>query len=146
MKRRFLNLASIALALVALGLGYSYFSCRLGFLKLYTERRIKIVVNGMADQGEMLLGRRTAIVTTRQAGRHHSYQLFFAGDADVTGNIGFVLDCGKWVAPHLPILPETPNYPPCKKASERLPLISMGPSMQFISQDHSNVAVILNAY
>jgi hypothetical protein len=145
MKRRLLLLTAVGLGLVALGFGYCYFSGRLGFLKLDTHGRI--AVNGVLVQGEILLGRTTAVVTTRQTGKLHSYQLFFTGDTDFTGNMGFVADCGAWVAPHFSVLPETRNYPPCWRVlhdlldAGRWPLIDKGSYMQFTLQDRSIVAI-----
>jgi hypothetical protein len=92
-------------------------------------------------------GGTTAVVTTRQAGKNHSYQLFFEGDTDATGDMGFVADCRPWVAPHLPFLPETRNYPPCKKlfgdvsGAGRWPLIDKGKSMQFVLKDQSIIKI-----
>ena len=72
-----------------------------------------IEVNGKQVQGDILDGRLTAIVTRRDAGKTHSYRLFFEGDTDSHGDTGFVIDCHAWVAPQLPFLLETANYPPC---------------------------------
>jgi hypothetical protein len=90
---------------------YLYFSGRAEFLVLERGRSIK--VNGVPVPGEVL-GRRgtdivtrrggTAIVTRRDAGKEHSYELFPAGDTDMTGDAGSVGDCHPWVAPHLPFI------------------------------------------
>jgi hypothetical protein len=145
MKKKWLLLGALAMVLLALSLAYVHFSGRLSFLTLNTQATIEL--NGAPVQGEMLDGRTTAVVTIREAGMRHSYQLFFEGDTDFTGDMGFVVDCGPWVAPHLPLLPETRNYPPCQKllqkASQvaRWPLIDKGKSMLFVLQDQSTIRV-----
>lgn len=145
MKSRWLLFGAFSIGLAALVLGYCYFSGRLRFLTLNNHGGIE--VNGAPVQGEILEGRGTALVTIREAGKGHSYQLFFEGDTDFTGDMGFVVDCGPWVAPHLPFLPETLNYPPCKSflrgapATERWPLIDKGQSMEFVLQNQSTVRI-----
>src|SRR5271169_2925907 len=67
------------------------------------SRGATFTVNGVPVPGHLLRGRATAIVTTREAGKEHSYQVRFAGDTDFTGNMGNVIDCHEWVAPRLPI-------------------------------------------
>ena len=96
---------------VVLVMAYGYLSGRLRFLIL--NRHASIELNGTPVQGEILNGRTNALVTIREAGKDHSYQLFFEGDTDFTGDMGSVADCDPWVAPHLPVIPETKNYPPC---------------------------------
>ena len=136
---------AFAVGFVVFVLGYCYFSDRLGFLTLNIHAKIE--VNGATVPGEILEGRTTALVTTRESGKSHSYRLFFEGDTDFTGDMGFVVDCGPWVAPHLPFLPETRNYPPCKGFLEgasrtgRWPLIDKGKSMQFVLRDQSTVRI-----
>jgi hypothetical protein len=150
MRPMLLRVITVVLALVALAFGYSYLSGRV--LLLSSDIHAKIAVNGAPVPGEVLVGRTTAVVTIREAGKRHSYQLFFAGDTDFTGNMGFVVDCGAWVAPHFPVLTETRNYPPCRKglhdASDAgwWPLINKGSSMQFTLQDHSIVAISRSGY
>jgi hypothetical protein len=149
MTPKLLRALAILLALVVLALGYGYFSGRVLFLSADTNA--KIDVNGAPVPGEMLVGRATAVITTREAGKHHSYQLFFEGDTDSTGDMGFVVDCGAWVAPHLFVLPETRSYPPCRIPNDLAgarpwPLIGKGESMQFNLQDHSVVAIRRGRY
>lgn len=145
MKTKWLLQGALALLLLAVALVYLHFSGRLAFLTL--NRRATIELNGAPVQGELLEGRRTAVVTTRDPGKIHSYQLFFEGDTDSTGDTGFVLDCNQWVAPHLPLLPETQGYPPCKNLlgngfqTRRWRLIEKGNSMQFVLKDHSTITI-----
>jgi hypothetical protein len=145
MKRKWLYLAAFALLLILVAFGFLLFSGRLGFLTLNT--RAKIEMNGAPISGELLVGRATAIVTTRGPGKSHSYGLFFEGDTDFTEDMGSVVDCGGWVAPNLPVLPETRNYPPCKNPFEdayrarRWPLIDKGRFMQFVLKDQSTIRI-----
>ena len=73
--------------------------------------------------------------------------MFFAGDTDSTGNMGFVVDCHEWVAPHLPFLLETRSYPPCNMLPEDgpkpwgWPLIDKGNSMQFVTKDQATIGI-----
>ena len=145
MKQKWLFLAAFALLLIVVVFGFLFFSGRLAFLTLNT--RAKIEVNGAPINGELLEGRATAIVTTRGSGKSHSYRLFFEGDTDFTGDMGSVVDCNQWVAPYLPVLPETQNYPPCKNPFEdasgvrRWPLIDKGKFMQFVLKDQSTIRI-----
>lgn len=145
-KRRIVLCAVIVLA-IAFAAAWLSFSGRIAFLTL--DRRLKIEVNGVAVEGDILMGRAAAIVTRRDAGKEHSYQLLFEGDIDSTGDMGSVVDCREWVAPHLPLLLETRNYPPCKRlkgeehAHQRWPLIYRGSSMQFVTKDRSTVSIIM---
>jgi hypothetical protein len=144
MKTRWLPLVALAMGLVVVVFGYCYFSGTLRFLTLDIHARIEL--NGAPVQGEILEGRTTALVTTREAGKGHSYQLFFEGDTDFTADIGSVVDCGPWVAPHLPVLPETQDYPPCKSyPTKRSPLIDEGKSIRFALHDQSTVRIKRNA-
>jgi hypothetical protein len=82
-------LTLLVLAFVVTWLG---FSGGITYLKL--NRRQRIEVNGVPVEEEIFRGKDcTAIVTRRDAGKMHSYQLLFAGNIDSTGNIGFVVDC-----------------------------------------------------
>ena len=123
------------------------FSGRVGYLAL--NRRLTIEVNGVPVRGEILLNRVTAIVTRRDVGKNHSYLLSFEGDIDSTGDMGSVVDCHEWVAPHLPFLLETRSYPPCKRLPEdgpalrRWPLIGRGNSMQLVTRDHSTIGIAI---
>ena len=145
-----LRVLAVVLALVSLAFGYCYVSGQV--LLLSSDIHAKIELNGALVPGEILVGRTTAVVTVRETGKRHSYQLFFAGDTDLAGNMGFVVDCGAWVAPHLPVLPETRNYSPCRMAlheashAELWPLINKGSSMQFTLQDNSTVAISRSRY
>jgi hypothetical protein len=62
----------------------------------------------------------------------------------MTGDMGFVVDCRQWVAPHFPMLLQTRNYPPCKRLPEDKywSLMSRGRSMQFVAADHSTISVL----
>jgi hypothetical protein len=64
-------------------------SGRVAYLTL--DRRVKVEINGIAVDGEILSNRNGAIVTRRAADKKHSDQLFFEGDIDRTGNTGSVL-------------------------------------------------------
>jgi hypothetical protein len=143
-KRRSLLFALAVLAPVIAWLGLSR---RIVFLTL--DRRLKIEVNGMPVEGEILRNKVTAIVTRRDAGRKHSYQLLFEGDTDFTGDMGSVVDCHQWVAPRVPLLLETRSYPSCDRlpedelAARRWPLIRRGNSMQFLTKDRSTITVVM---
>jgi len=145
MKKNWVFLAAFAMLLFAVALGFLLSSGRVALVTLNTSAKIE--VNGTLVPGEVLEGQTTAVVTTRDAGKNHSYQLFFEGDTDSTGDMGFVLDCNQWVAPHLPLLLETRNYPPCRNllgdASQgrRWPLIDKGKFMQFVLTHQSIVTI-----
>jgi len=111
---------------------------------LTLDRRLRIEVNGVPVEGELLGNRFSAIVTIRDAGKKHSYQLFYAGDVDMTGDMGFVVDCRQWVAPHFPMLLQTRNYPPCTRlpGDEYCSLLRREHSMQFVTKDHSTISVV----
>lgn len=145
MRRKPIILVGVAIALLSLFLGYLYFSHRIDFLVLDTRATIK--KNHVSVGGEMLRGHGTAVVTTREGGKSHSYMLIFETDIDFTGDMGDVLDCRPWVAPHLPILLETRSYPPCANAIEhssrgkRISLIYKGKSMLFVLPDQSTIRI-----
>ncbi len=149
MKTRLFLLLAVAMGLAFLFLGYRYVSGRLRFLTL--DLHAKIEMNGTPVQGEILVGRGSALVTTREPGKAHSYQLFFEGDTDFTGDMGFVVDCSPWVAPHLPVLPVARNYPPCKSLSDgvsrtkRWPLMDEGKAMRFVLRDQSVLRIERNS-
>ena len=113
MRRKWFLFVAFSIWFGAGVLEYLYSSGKTSFLVL--NRRATIGVNGALVQGELLEGHTAAITTIRDAGKKHSYALFFEGDTDFTGDMGFVVDCGEWVAPHLPLLPVTQNYPPCRR-------------------------------
>ncbi len=144
-KTRWFFFGAFALGLVALGLGYCYASGRLEFLTL--DNHAKIDLNGAPVQGQFLEGHRhtTALVTISEAGKEQTYQLFFEGDTDRTGDMGSVSDCGTWVAPRLPLLLETRNYQPCKhflrSGTRRWSLFDKGDSMEFLLPDQSKVRI-----
>ena len=46
--------------------------------------------------GEILSNRTDAILTRRDAGKSHSYQLFFEGDIDSNGHTGTVVAWPEW--------------------------------------------------
>lgn len=145
MTKRLLLLS--ALTVIAFAVAWLFSSGRVAYLSL--DRHLRIEVNGMPLQGDVFRNRVTAIVTRRDVGNKHSYQLFFEGDTDFTGDIGSVVDCHEWVAPHLPFLLETRNYSPCKRlpedelALQRWPLIWRGNSMQFVTkEDRTTISII----
>ena len=146
MRKRWFLFLTLAAVAVGLGVVWLFVSCKVACLTL--DKRLAIEVNGTPVKGEVLGNRFTAVVTRRDAGKKHSYQLFFEGDTDFTGDMGQVVDCHEWVAPHLPFLFETRDYPPCKRRQEDGPtykrwlLISRGKSMQFVTKDHSTLSVV----
>jgi hypothetical protein len=143
-KRRIALVAIICVA-AALAVAWMVRSGKIAFLSL--ERHWTIQVNGTPVPGEILNNKFTAIVTRRDEGKQHSYQLFFEGDTDFTGDMGLIVDCGQWVAPQLPLLLETSNYPPCKRLlgdvsdTGRWPLVDKGKSMQFSLKDHTVITI-----
>ena len=143
-KRRF-ALAAVTLVAVALAVVWMVRSGKVAYL--FLDRHSTIRVNGTPVPGEILSNKFTAIVTRRDEGKQHSYQVFFEGDTDFTGDMGFIVDCGQWVAPHLPLLPEISNYPPCKRLfvdvsdTGRWPLIDKGKSMQFVLKDQTTITI-----
>jgi len=142
---KWLKLAFLIFLVCSLSWAYLFCSGKVGYLVL--NRRVTIEVNGAPVQGEMLEGRATAIVTRRDAGKEHSYRLFFAGDTDTTGDIGFVVDCHRWLAPHSSFLLETRRYPPCDARLEDgfkpwgWPLIDKSNSMLFVTNDRSTIRI-----
>jgi hypothetical protein len=112
-------------------------------------RGATITVNGAPVPGHVLFGRATAIVTTREAGKEHSYEVRFAGDTDNTGNMGNVIDCHEWVAPRFPVLFETRNYPPCVARPEDgpessgWPLMNRQNGMQFVTKNGQTITLTL---
>jgi hypothetical protein len=146
MKRKSFLLGSLAVLVIAFTVAWLSLSGRVQCLTL--NRHLAVEVNGLPVAGEILEGKFTAIVTRRDAGKKHSYQLFFEGDVDSTGDMGSVVDCHEWVAPHLPFLPLTKNYPPCKHLPEDGPalqgrrLILRGNAMQFATKDQSTISVL----
>ena len=140
-KRRFL-LAALTVFLIALPIGWAVLPSRVALFTL--DKGFKIEVNGIPVKGEILGNRFSAVVTIRDAGKKHSYQLFYQGDVDMTGDMGFVVDCRQWVAPHFPMLLQTRNYPPCKRLPEDKywSLMSRGRSMQFVAADRSIISIV----
>ncbi len=139
MKTRQLLVALFAFLLVVLLCVYLRSS---GTVALLTLRKCATIeVNGARVPGGMLEGTLTAIVTRRDSGKRHSYRLFFEGDADSTGDMGWVIDCHAWVAPRWPFLLEVINYPPCNLLSDdvykdrRWPLIRRGRFIEFVTSD-----------
>jgi len=118
---------------------YLYYSGEVDYLAI--KRGLTIEVNGTVVRGEVLEGRMTAIVTTRDGGKEHSYKLFFAGDTDMTGNMGFVADCHRWVSPHFPFLLETRHYPRCKSLRVDRKLIGASDNLSRCCTISSDVGV-----
>jgi hypothetical protein len=145
LRKRLLLLVATTLV-IAVALAWLLRSGRIAYLTL--DRRLKVEINGVRVDGEILSNRTDAIVTRRDAGKSHSYQLFFEGDIDSNGDTGTVVDCHEWVAPHFPLLLETRTYPPCKHLLDdgpvlrRWPLVVRGNSMQFVLKDNSTVSVV----
>lgn len=144
MIKRWFQLTAITVLVIAMTTGWLFLSGRVAYFTL--DRRLKIEVNGVPVEGEILGNRVSAIVTRRDAGKKHSYQLFYEGDVDFTGDMGSVGDCQHWVAPHFPLLIQTRSYPPCERPQfgindRRWPLMLRGHSMQFITKDHSTISV-----
>ena len=142
MTKRWIVLSTL-IVLMAFATAWLSFSSKIAYLTL--DRRHKIYVNGAPVEGEFLSNGFTTIVTRRDPGNVHSFQLFFAGDIDFTGNIGLVGDCHEWVAPHLPILIQTRSYPPCdvEMRNEHAPgLVQLANSMQFVTKSGSTISIV----
>lgn len=145
MMMRWLRLGILILVVLSFLGTYLYYSSRIDYLTV--ARHSIIEVNGAPLKGELLEGRAAAVLTTRREGEQHSYELLFAGDTDMNGNMGFVFDCHQWVAPRLPVLFKTQNYPPCRRlpgdAGERLawPLMNVDKSMQFVTKDGATIKI-----
>jgi hypothetical protein len=112
------GLSVVALVVLSILAGCVFLRFYNAVALLTRNRSATIEVSGAPVQGEILDGRLTAIVTRRDAGKAHSYRLFFEGDTDSSGDTGFVIDCHAWVAPRLPFLLEAANYPPRNILSE----------------------------
>ena len=114
---------------------------------LSRNRHSTVQVNGTPVDGDVLEGRLTAIVTRRDAGKAHSYRLFFEGDTDSAGDTGFVIDCHTWLAPRVPFLLEAANYPPCNILSDdvykdrRWPLFRKGKFIEFATSEQSTIKI-----
>jgi hypothetical protein len=106
-----------------------------------------VEVNGAVVDGEVLAGRASALATRRDKGREHSYLLLYAGDVDQKGDVGQVIDCQNWVAPRLPILIATSDYPNCKLRHEqnadswRMSLTIKDASEQFVTADRDVISI-----
>src|SRR5260370_9776971 len=90
MRKSMFLLSALTVIVIAIGVAWLVFSGRVAFLTL--DRRLRIEVNGMPVQGNVFRNKVTAIVAIRDAGNKHSYQLFFEGDTDFTGDMGSVVD------------------------------------------------------
>ena len=136
--------AALTVLLIALAIGWLARSGKVAYFKL--DKRLRIEVNGVPVKGEIIGNKSSAIVTIRESGKKHSYQLFYEGDVDSTGDTGFVVDCQQWLAPEVPFLLQTHNYPPCKRHPEdeygRWSLVLRSGSMQFATKDHSTVRIV----
>jgi hypothetical protein len=96
MTNRWFLLSALTVILIMFAIGWLVLSSRVAYFTL--ERRLRIEVDGVPVEGEILGNRFSAIVTRRDAGKKHSYQLFYEGDVDFTGDMGSVSDCHQWVA------------------------------------------------
>src|SRR5882724_1559453 len=112
MRYKWLLPSALTLLAIAVAIRWLGFSRRVAYLTL--DQRVKMEVNGVPVAGEILRDGVTAIVTRRDLGRRHSYQLFFEGDVDFTGDTGWVVDCHQWVAPNFPYLLLRHSHPPCR--------------------------------
>ena len=145
MKRK--GLFTVALVVLSVFAAYAFLRSYNAVAFLIRNRNTTIEVDGAMVQGEILNGRLTAIVTRRDAGKVHSYRLFFEGYTDSSRDTGFVIDCHAWVAPRLPFLLEAANYPPCNILSEdvykdrRWPLFRRGQSIEFVTDDLSTIRI-----
>jgi hypothetical protein len=143
-KKRLIVMTLVALSIFA---AYVFLRSTNAVAFLTRNRKAKIEVNGSPVPGEILDGRLTAIVTRRDAGKAHSYRLFFEGDTDSTGDTGFVIDCHTWVAPRLPFLLEAANYPPCNILSDdvyknrRWSLFRRGRSIEFMIDTRTTIRI-----
>jgi hypothetical protein len=123
---------------------YAYISGRFDVLRRTGHYTIE--VNGAAVYGDVLVGRASAVVTRRDNGNAHSYLLLYAGDVDRTSDIGQVIDCGEWIAPRLPILIRTSNYPRCNVRSatagvSRTSLTLRGRVQQFTTGEQNVISI-----
>jgi hypothetical protein len=146
MTNRWLLFATITGLVIALAIGWLVLSRSGRVAYLILDRRYRIEVNGVPVKGDILQNSVSAIVTIRDAGKKHSYQLYYEGDVDLSGDMGFVADCREWVAPHFPLLLQTRSYPPCtgffSPAVRRWPLVLRRHSMQFVAANQSTISVI----
>jgi hypothetical protein len=148
MTNRWFLLSALTVLVIMFAIGWLVLSRRVAYFTV--ERRLRIEVDRVPVEGEILGNRFSAIVTRRDAGKKHSYQLFYEGDVDITGDMGSVADCHQWVAPRFPFLLQTLTYPPCERIPEdelelglrRWPLMLRGHSMQFVTKDHSTISVV----
>jgi|SRR5580704_2995626 hypothetical protein len=138
--RRFVAIAAASCLVIGIT-SYAYTSRRFGLL--CRAGRYTVEVNGAAVHGGVLAGRSTAVVTRRDKGKEHSYLLLYAGDIDQTGDVGQVIDCGEWIAPKLPILIRTSNYPNCEQRStrSRISLMSKGTTEQFTTTEQDVISI-----
>ena len=124
---------------------YLHLTGRFGLLRRTPQWKVE--VNGAVVDGGVLVGRAFAVVTRRDKGKEHSYALFYEGDVDQTGDMGRVIDCREWIAPKLPILIETRNYPMCKvrpharASGSRLPLTAKNGAPQFLTVDGDVISI-----
>jgi hypothetical protein len=117
------------------------------FRVLTIDRKTKIQVNGRIVSGELLTTSGTAIVTIRDRGKKRSYRIVPAGDIDMVGNMGYVIDCHQWTAPRLPVLIEFGEYPRCEVLPEDgvrfgYPLIWKGGGVQFVNGGGDKITLI----
>jgi hypothetical protein len=105
--------AIVAAAACSLTAAAFYFYLTGRFDVLHRRTSCTVEVNCRVVDGDVLLGRTSALVTRRDKGKEHSYLLLYAGDTDQTGDIGDVIDCHTWIAPNLPMLIAIENYRNC---------------------------------
>ena len=119
------------------------------FRVLTINRSTQIQVNGRVVPSELFTapGSHSAILTIREHGKERSYRILGAGDIDMVGNMGFVIDCHHWIAPRSPLLLEFGNYPRCEVRPEDgvrwgYPLMSKRGIVQFVNSSGDKVTLI----
>jgi hypothetical protein len=135
--------------LLVIGLAvWFHFADKFGYVMLH--RPAEIYVDGQRVGGDYLGARASALLTIRKPGPRRTYMLGFAGDIDMTGNIGSARLCYGWIAPRLPVLFIVGHYPSCPQAPNMGHRRSCADSgiyekgnggLQFTAEDGSHIVV-----